>query len=369
MRQLATLAWKEWHEVRAFLWIALGIFVGLPLIGGLEAGIHVARGFQIDASTWVQTLGGVLAIFVGVGAVCRDFGGRLEDFWRSRPVGPSRWLLIKYLVGLSVVLAACWLPLIIELAIDRDTEVIISIVEMPAVWAALYSIGFLSGCLLRRTAHAAMLALAAMILLYFLPILLPPLAWLNIAQLASVTLHHNAIVWDAGQVEFAAGMAGIAFGSLVLSLAAVHRGWHLESGRRTMYGSISAAILILFSSAAFQLGTDMPILQQVDLSAGENVTMLCLVENHGFVITEKDARWRMPGTEKLNYEYYTYRPLDLTPSGLQLGEGHQVRDGYPFGAYSSAHPEIGYYGDEVRNDNYMICSLAIRDFSTNSDPA
>jgi len=112
----------------------------------------------------------------------------------------------------------------------------------------------------------------------------------------------------------------------------------------------------------------MPILQQVDLPAGEFVTMICMVENHGFVITEKDEQWRTPGTEKLNYIYYMYRPLDLTPAGLELGEGHQVNWGYPFGAYSTSNPEIRYSGDEVRNGNYITCLLAIYDLSQNRNP-
>ena len=32
----AALLWKEWRETRAFLLIALGIFVVLPMIGSLE---------------------------------------------------------------------------------------------------------------------------------------------------------------------------------------------------------------------------------------------------------------------------------------------------------------------------------------------
>ena len=53
MRQFTSLAWKEWREDRAFLWIALGIFLGLPVIQALEAGIHYAHGFEIEAAPWV----------------------------------------------------------------------------------------------------------------------------------------------------------------------------------------------------------------------------------------------------------------------------------------------------------------------------
>src|SRR5207247_456860 len=105
------------------------------------------------------------------------------------------------------------------------------------------------GCLVRRTAHAGMLALAAMLLVYFLPAILPPLQWLNSTEIDSA--------WDPIRtVKFEGGMLAIATVSLALALLAVRRDWRVESGQRMMYGAISAAILILFTSAAFQLGTN-----------------------------------------------------------------------------------------------------------------
>ena len=35
MKQLTSLVWKEWRETQAYLWIGLGIFLGLPAIGGV----------------------------------------------------------------------------------------------------------------------------------------------------------------------------------------------------------------------------------------------------------------------------------------------------------------------------------------------
>src|SRR5207248_10793483 len=104
---------------------------------------------------------------------------------RYRPVSITQWLLTKYLVGLAIVLFSCILPLILERLLSRrpEDQSTFTLVFFPFSWTALYSIGFLCGALVRRTAHAAMLALAAMLLLYFLPMILPPLAWLSMANL------------------------------------------------------------------------------------------------------------------------------------------------------------------------------------------
>ena len=179
---LAALVWKEWHEVRAFLWIAMGVFILLPILGGLEGLAQYSRHFEFVAMPWVVGFGGVLAVFVAVGVTCRDLTGPIETFWRSRPVSVTRWLTIKYVIGLVVVLVGCILPLAIEFAVssDRDESLTFMMGWFPFYGAALYSIGFLAGCLVRRTSQAAMLALAAMLLVYFLPVVLPPLAWLSV---------------------------------------------------------------------------------------------------------------------------------------------------------------------------------------------
>jgi hypothetical protein len=350
MKPMISLAWKEWHEVRVFLWIALGIFIVLPIAGGLEALWQYDRRFEISATPWVFLFGGVLAIFVAVGATCRDFSGHLEDFWRSRPVSVTRWLLVKYLVGLAVVLAACVVPLALELAFNREKDAVLFIAWFPFLWAALYGIGFLTGCLVRRTAHAAMLALAAMLLVYFLPVVLPPLQWLNISVVTDFSILPSQWpeVFGARQLEFAAGMMGLAIGVLLMALLAVHRDWRIDSGRKMIYGSISAAVLILFASAAFQLGTNMPILRQIDVSEKEPVWQ---IQNDGakaYVITR--------GLDSNGlYPVHHFRSIRLTDSGLELGTPIPLQSRFEWGlmwnqVLAPGHPATVYYVNNTGND-------------------
>ena len=192
MNRFRSLVWKEWREARAFLFIALFAFLGLPLIGGLEARMVTPR-FGLVISPWVTTLGGVLAVFVAVGVSCRDVAGRLEDFWRSRPIGVMPSLLVKYCVGLAVVLVSCMGPLLIEQIVDRNEspnfppEGAVMLVWGPFLWIAIYSLAFLLGILVRRVAHAAMLGLAMLLLVYFLPMVLPPLKFLSITHVVALS--------------------------------------------------------------------------------------------------------------------------------------------------------------------------------------
>ena len=119
MKQLGAIIWKEWHDVRWFLAAALLLFIGMPVIGAIENRFTYSSGFDFNASPWVIPLGGFLAILTAIGITCSDLGNRLEDFWRSRAINPLSWILVKYLVGLCVVLISCIAPLLLELRIGN----------------------------------------------------------------------------------------------------------------------------------------------------------------------------------------------------------------------------------------------------------
>jgi hypothetical protein len=362
MRQLATLAWKEWHEVRAFLWIAFGVFIGLPSVAGVEVAYQYAHGFQFVASPWIGAFGGVLAVFVAVGITCRDLNGHLEDFWRSRPVGVAGWMVIKFFIGLAVVLVACVLPLAIEFALAVHKGEVESYLWYPFFWIALYGLGFLSGCLVGRVAHAAMLGLVGMLLIYLLPFVLPPLEWLNIESV----MEEPTRFW-LERVEFAAGMLGIAAATFGVSLAAVMRGWRIGSGRKTMYFSVSAAVVILVASAGYQLGTNMPALQRVALNPNETVMEIQMSGDRGYVLTSWDYSWKLVNNLSI-------RPIKVTAEGMEVGEPIETEvlsSKDPYGKFwgwmgnmsvsPEGHPEIRYYveltGD---NDNCQLELYVVR---------
>jgi hypothetical protein len=367
MRQLTALVWKEWRETRAYLFIGLGIFLGFPIVEGIELSLGSNHRFEIDAIPWILALGGVLVMFIAVGSTCRDLNGRVEDFWRSRPIGIVRWLLVKYLVGLLIALAACVVPLIVELFFNRQKDAVLVAVWYPFLWMAIYSSGFLTGVLLRRTAHAAMLGLAAMLMIYFVPVVFPPLQWLNSGSIVDFSSEPGN--WPQllghGRVAFACGMVGLALALLVFATIATRRSWQIESGRKLMYGSVSAAFLILFASAAFQLGTNMPVLETVDLPIDEAVSQIRYSPNGSFLITRKtfDGSSAADFGEWASERMITHqsRRINFTASGVTLGEPHRLKVNFGYGskrawAFSAEHPELLYLcwtidesdGDDVR---------------------
>ena len=73
------------------------------------------------------------------------------------------------------------------------------------------------------------------------------------------------VLYRPQHIEFIVGMIALCAISLAIAVVAVRRDWRIESGRKMMYWSIGGALLILFSCAAFQVASNLPLLQTVDL--------------------------------------------------------------------------------------------------------
>ena len=324
MTRFTSLLWKEWREAQPYLWVGLGLFLVLPVIGGLEPLLSGGR-FALVTSPWVLALGGVLAVLAGVGVTAGDLRPKVADFWQSRPIGVRRWLAGKYAVGLGAVLVACAVPVTAELlfAHHPDDNDAAYLVMLPFFWTAAFSLAFAAGCVVDRPAHAAVVGLVGLLLLYVLPVVLSPLAWLSVSDVGyGQTL--DGLQWDrhrAGHpVVFAAGLTAASAAAVAVSAAAVRRSWRVASGRRLLYAFVAAAVLLLFTSAAFQLGTNLPVLQRVALPDDEWIRTIHVDGDHGYVITIQSTDVRADRQRRPWHNVaYRYRPLAVGPAGLTLG--------------------------------------------------
>lgn len=298
MKQLSPLVWKEWHEAQVYLWIGLAIFLGLPLIGGIEDSLNRGHRLEVEALPWVTAFGGVLAIFTAVGATCRDLSGPIEDFWRAAPVSVSRWMLIKFMVGVVVVVLASAIPLSVEACFARQVYALEFLRAFSLFLVAVYGLAFSSGCLLRRTAHAAMVALAGMLLIYCLPLIVPPL---------------NRFVAGA-PIGFCLAMSGVGIVTLLLAILAVRRSWIVESGRKLIYGCVAAVLLLLLASASYELGSNLPVLQSVDIPDADHLQEITVTGNSGAIISAR-SRYSRDGS----IAEYSTTTFDIGPEGLKVG--------------------------------------------------
>ncbi len=340
MKPVAALLWKECRELRWFLITGLIIFLILPLIGAIQH--HWLRDYRLELETtpWVAAFAGVLAVFIAVGSSCRDLSDRLMVFWRSRPISIGQWLSIKYLSGLSLVVLLCTLPLLVEawLSDARGRSIdgaLILLAWHPFVVSAIYSMAFLIGCLVRRVTQAAMLSLAAMLLIYFMPYVLPPLDWLSLAlmietservrwdhSIASSVAYIGRLPWQVAytpaHIYYVLGMLGISALSAVAAWLAVRKDWRVAADQKLMYWSIGLAGLMLVWAMAYQVGSNLPVQQEMAMP-GENQVPRDIIAsgNHAVLLT-------MPYWDQhtVNSELRVWRlwPLEITSSGVNVGQ-------------------------------------------------
>jgi hypothetical protein len=235
------------------------------------------------------------------------------------------------------------MPLIVEELFRRraDDDPTVLLTFFPFFWAAIFSAAFLCGCVISRAAHAATVGLAAMLLIYLLPLILPPLRWMNVADSSNQYFdgRHGwwlnwTDLWSPQRFGFVCGMTAFSVAMAAVSLVAVTRMWRIESGQKMLYGAVAASLLLLFASAAYQLGTNLPVQQQVDLPQSEYVFAIYMDGMHGFEMSYPTYRRNPQWTSVV-------RSIDVDADGIKLGKAVST-DGRPFwgspeGAATTTH--------------------------------
>ncbi|NLE61957.1 MAG: ABC transporter permease [Planctomycetes bacterium] len=216
----------------------------------------------------VLSLGGLLAIIVGVGATCRDLAPRLQSFWQSRPVGLSRWLAVKYVVGLGIVLLVCLIPIWLQLRLARSVNLFtLSVLACHTFTIVLvYSVAFFLGCLVRRAAQAAILSVAVGLFIYFLPILAPPLGWVGVINLIDRLSRGGPLIsWDP-YGRFVMMMCAGSLSALAGARVAVGRDWRLQVDKKVVFVTLGAVFLLLGCVTAFQVGTNLTCVESIEVN-------------------------------------------------------------------------------------------------------
>jgi len=347
MTQLSALVRKEARELRWFLVGGLVVFSGVPLTVRLYCNVYPTM-FSDLLWMLILWLGGLMAVCIAVGATCRDMADDLRTFWQSRPISPLLMLSVKYLVGLLVLLIVTCTPLI--------SQVLMHLPESPRTWegemwgwdyrysfamltshtfilVACYSVAFLIGCLVRRAAQAALLSLAAGLVLYFVPALLPPLNFMDVfyvMQTANPMFH-----WLLEYLLFTGGFIAFSVIAAVLAWAAVSRDWRLHIGTKVMCWTLVGVVFLMLGVNALQLGSNMQLERRIHVQPDEVVKILAS-GNDGVLLLES---W---GAEKPGQ--FGLRRLDLAAEGAEIGPEVTISTdrGKPLVAWSADHPDRAY---------------------------
>lgn len=362
MTRTSAILWKEFRQVRSFSLAGLAIFLTPGIVDLIES-VRYGR-FATDAGEgMVLTFGCALAIFLATAVTSRDFHGPLDTFWRGRPIGAARLILVKFLVGLAALLAITLTTIVVQavcnalLAADygawtRAGGRMVSLVGAHSLTLILlFSVSFLIGCLVRSAAQSAILSVAAGLLIYFLPMFVHPLSVLSVFAIMLDISSSGRMQWTP-YILFGTSTIACTGLALLFALTAVGRQWRIRADMRLVYWSLCGVTVLLLGTMSVQVRPNMVLVAKSGLEsigAGPSMyvrqTRVC--NGRGFVLAEQELRTRgYPGGRAfvvapvniIEGKAVLGRPVGLPPPSVPLyGQEFDPRI-----AYSAETPDHAY---------------------------
>ena len=182
------ILWKEWHQQRWLFFSGCLAGISLP---ALECLLFWTRshGFKTDMGGAVLSCAGALfAIVLAIATAHHDTKRGTDDFWHSKPVRLSKIFTVKILLAAVLLLLAFLLTISLDFIThyrrDRDMSFFAwqAFCYTYPIAVVLFAFTMLLVVVVRDNAKAALLAIWAGLLIYFLPLLSGSLGWMNIFE-------------------------------------------------------------------------------------------------------------------------------------------------------------------------------------------
>jgi hypothetical protein len=300
------ILWKEWRQQRWLFWMGCVLGITYPVLEGL-GGLHYNRGFYTNSGSGVVLgFGALFAIILAVATTHSDVKRGICDFWQSKPVSPT-WLFgVKFLVA-SMVLLTIFLfteSLDFVTRYQRDQDF------YKFAWSAfcytfpiaivMFSVTMFVTILTRDSAKSVLIAIWIALLVYFLPLLMGGLSWLNVFELMGNDNKPTAVgdiifpllagprthlpvagystrvrvpvvtqsliggLWRivsshdyVPYLYFLAATAATSVGSVALSIVAAKRRWLWQPGQKTIVWTLGLSAAFIFGLSMFQVGHNL----------------------------------------------------------------------------------------------------------------
>jgi hypothetical protein len=248
----------KWHFLAC-----LGLMMALPLeeaiMNAREGEGFCATGLSLGVPAILAPL---LAGLIACANVQADLDEKRYVFWRSKPVGVTSFMTIKYFVGLflAVVLIVCPIAFgIVSCNIAQgekpDSGFTTYLINWFMISIMAYSLCFLSNVLVRKTARAWLIGMAMACFIMLTPFMLP----LNFKDVMGDVLFITSVVY----MSITIGTWAIAF---AVSLIAAARNWHLQTNLKGLLWTGAAAIFLLLMLFTRQVA-NIKVLDEINMSS------------------------------------------------------------------------------------------------------
>ncbi|MFA5863969.1 MAG: hypothetical protein WC975_04700 [Phycisphaerae bacterium] len=289
------IIWKEIRQQRLF--VVLGVLLGLiwPVIRLITIYINRYQSpilYTSEGSVAVLIGGVFFAVILGIHSTFDDFRPGRDSFWQSKPISPTRLILVKYFVGLMSLLLVFLIVLSIDFITALQNE---RSYYLPFCWSVLtwtfpvagmfFALSIFLTVLLREPAKAVFIAVWFGLIFYFSPLLVRWLMPVSIfyamdnregffaflSNLPPVPLPPNflsfydiiRIIWPSA-LRLTAVPVLITVPALVLSIVGIRRNWQWKPGLPTIVWTFGLSLAGIFTIALTQIGHNLPPLTSLN---------------------------------------------------------------------------------------------------------
>jgi hypothetical protein len=164
---LSATAWKQFRESGPIVLCGLAGAVAITTIimmgsfyGRRDTAVFADSGDVYTKVALVVSF--FIALVLGIGVCHADIEPQLNTFWRTRPINPDGWFWIKFATGLTLLLAATYLPNttlaflgVAKISADMTANPYLLASAQIAIFASAVAIT----CLVRHAVYAAILTI------------------------------------------------------------------------------------------------------------------------------------------------------------------------------------------------------------------
>lgn len=298
------LLWKEWQQQKWLFLFACLVGIILPIYDMFKIAATYKYPFPTSMGGVVVMVSGVLfAIILAVAATHKDSIKGVDTFLASKPLAIGKLFAVKYLLG-AAGLAFIFFYI---LTVDFFSAWVLKHQVAQLAWTAfcytyplalfLFAAAMLLVIVLRDNAKTVLLSIWLALLLYFLPLMLNSLEWLNVLKQFNTDYHPSLLDYivqrwyrpDEIDIQRPSFLFGIpqnanwtkalwhivsssafleylyflgtmltgAIGCVMLSIAAFKRHWRWQPGQKTIVWSLGLSGAFIFGIAMLQVGHNL----------------------------------------------------------------------------------------------------------------
>ena len=254
------LLWKEWRQQKQLFLLGSLAGISFPVFELLVyyKYRHGLSGTGLGGAV-VGMLGAFFAILLAVATTSDDTRAGVDDFWQSKPIQSWKLFTAKFLLAVLILPASFLFVMSPDFITGYYTQGKFAYSNW-AVFCFTYPIALmvfaatmLFTVLLRDAAKAVLMAIWLGLLIYFLPLLVRQLDWMNVFEQLDNASHASVLEY----LLFVAVAVSASIVCVILCVVAFERKWRWCPGQKTIAWITGFSAAFIFGLSMLQAGSNL----------------------------------------------------------------------------------------------------------------